>query len=143
MKSIVIASDHAGFELKEHLKAVLRDKGRMIIDVGTNSNESCHYPVFAKKLCKEVLKSNCFGILICGTGIGMSMAANRVNKIRAALCTTINMAQMARQHNDANVLCLGARILKPNQAEKIADAFLNEKFDKENKRHKIRIEMFD
>lgn len=143
IKKIIIASDHAGFKLKEDLKIILNSKGINVIDKGTNSNDSCHYPVFAKKLCEDVLEKNHFGILICGTGIGMSMAANRINKIRAALCTTEKMAKMAREHNNANVLCIGARILSLKQVENIMDVFLNTQFDIQNQRHIIRIGMFD
>ena len=142
LNKIIIGSDHAGFELKEYLKAKLEEKYDLI-DVGTHNKESCHYPLFAKKVCESVLKENCFGILICGTGIGMSIMANRFNKIRAALCTTNFMAQMAREHNNANVLCIGARVLDNEKSKSIVNIFLNTEFDKENPRHKIRVDMFD
>ena len=143
ISEIIIASDHAGFELKEHLKFTLKDKQINVVDIGTDSTESCNYPIFAKKLCNEVLSNNCFGILICGTGIGMSMTANRFNKIRATLCTSKQMAQLSRQHNNANVLCIGARITGKKDAEEIVNTFLNTDFDTSNKRHKNRIAMFD
>ncbi len=129
--SIFIASDHAGFELKEYLKTQLN-----LLDLGTHSSESCDYPVFAKKLAIK-LKNDDKGILICGTGIGMSIAANRFKNIRAALCFNEEMATLARQHNDANVLVLGARIISPETAKNCVEKFLSTDF--EGGRHRRRL----
>ena len=111
MQTIHIASDHAGYALKEHLVQFLAQKGINVVDDGTHSTESCDYPVLAHKLCAAVEKEQGTGILICGTGIGISIAANRHSGIRAALCATELQARLSRQHNNANVLCLGARII--------------------------------
>ena len=107
MKSIHMACDHAGIELKETLRAHLEKMGYTVTDHGTYSKESCDYPVFAHALCNAVEAEDVPGILICGTGIGMSIAANRHKGIRAALCTTELHARFTRLHNNANVLCLG------------------------------------
>jgi ribose 5-phosphate isomerase B len=127
--SIAIACDHGGFELKAGLCRFLEDAGHTLIDLGTDSLESVDYPDKAHALAEEIIRSRAdFGILICGTGIGISIAANRHKGIRAALCTDSYMAKMAREHNDANVLCLGGRIIGPSLAEDIAQAFLSGKF---------------
>ena len=131
--SIFIASDHAGFELKEYLKTQFN-----LLDLGTHSSESCDYPVFAKKLAIR-LKNDDKGILICGTGIGMSIAANRFENIRAALCFNEEMAALARRHNDANVLVLGARIISPETAKNCVEKFLSTNF--EGGRHQRRLEL--
>ncbi len=133
--SIFIASDHAGFELKEYLKTQFN-----LLDLGTHSSESCDYPVFAKKLVAR-LKDDDKGILICGTGIGMSIAANRFKNIRAALCFNEEMAKLARQHNDANILVLGARIISPETAKTCVEKFLSTDF--EGGRHQRRLELID
>ena len=133
-KNIYIASDHAGFDLKNKL---LKNFPK-INDLGTKTDESVDYPDFAHKLTREVLKNKKnIGILICGTGIGMSISANRHDQIRAALCTDIKMAQLSRQHNNANVLVLGGRILNVKLAKKIVDAFINSDF--EFGRHELRL----
>ena len=132
---IFIASDHAGFRLKEFLK-----KHFELIDLGTDSESSCDYPIFAKKLAEKINGEN-RGILICGTGIGMSIAANRFSHIRAALCTNETMAKLARQHNDANVLVLGARIISENIALKCVEKFLSTDF--EGDRHQRRISLIN
>ncbi len=107
---IFIASDHAGFRLKSKiLESFFRDKPNFVIkDLGTHSEESVDYPLFAQKLCKKIKKNN-FGILICGSGIGVSIAANRFNHIRASLCGSVFDAKMTRKHNDSNVICLSGR----------------------------------
>ena len=133
--SIFIASDHAGFELKEYLKNHFD-----LSDLGTYENSSCDYPVFAKKLCSQ-MKENDKGILICGTGIGMSIAANRFKNIRAALCFNEEMAALARQHNDANVLVLGARIISAETARNCVEKFLSTDF--EGGRHWRRVELIN
>ena len=138
---IFMGADAAGFRLKEEIKAHLSKKGYEVFDMGTNSDESCHYPVFADHVCRAV--QNCpntsFGILICGTGIGMSMCANKYKGIRAGLCGDTYSAEMTRKHNDANVLCMGARVIKPKLARAIVDEFLKHEF--EGGRHQIRLDM--
>ncbi|MBF0482097.1 MAG: ribose 5-phosphate isomerase B [Desulfovibrionaceae bacterium] len=141
MATIVIGADHGGVELKKILAAHLSAKGYEIVDLGTDSGASCDYPVYAFKVCDEVLARGCPGILICGSGIGMSMAANRVRGIRAALCTSEFHALKSREHNDANVLCLGERITGAGHATSIADTFLATEF--EGGRHQRRVDLFD
>lgn len=139
---LVIGSDHAGFQLKEKVKAHLQALGVEYIDVGTDSEASCHYPLFAQAVCQKIQTGECEkGILICGTGIGMSMAANKEKGIRAALCGDTFSAKYTRLHNDANVLCMGARVIGEGLAMEIVDLFLNTGF--EGGKHKVRIEMFD
>ena len=136
---IFIASDHAGFGLKASLRAYLLDLGLDVQDLGVDCKESVDYPDFANVLCQQVLKcQGSKGILICGSGIGMSIAANRLCGIRAALCTDSLMAKLARAHNDSNVLCLGQRIIGEAVAFDIVEAFLNTPF--ENGRHQIRVQ---
>lgn len=137
---IHIASDHGGLTLKSHLVKHLQDAGYEVVDLGPDSTASTDYPVFAHKLCDSVHSEGSLGILICGTGIGMSMAANKCPGIRAALCTNEYMARRSRQHNDANVLCLGERVLGLDVAESIVDAYLEAAF--EGGRHLRRIEQF-
>ncbi|MBQ2271907.1 MAG: ribose 5-phosphate isomerase B [Clostridia bacterium] len=140
--NIVIASDHAGFALKGVVKAYLTEKGYTVIDCGTDSEASCDYPVFAKALCKEINDGNAqLGILICGTGIGMSMAANKVKGIRAALCSDCFSAKFTRAHNDSNVMCLGARVMGEGLALELVDIFLNTPF--EGGKHLRRINMLE
>jgi len=139
--NIVIGSDHAGLALKRECMVYLESKNVSVEDMGTNSEDSCDYPEFAVKVCNRVLESDSLGILICGTGLGMSMTANRFSKIRAALCTNEAMARMARKHNNSNILCMGARIIGPDLAESILEAFLNTEFDGD--RHQKRIDLID
>ncbi len=138
---IIIGSDHAGFPLKQELAAYLEDKGIATQDVGTHSLDSCDYPVYAQDLCKEVLDRNTLGILVCGSGVGMSMSANKVPGIRAALCTNEYLACMTRRHNNANVLCLGGRVTGIDLAKAIVDAFLNNEF--EGGRHQRRVDLME
>ena len=140
-RNIVIGADSAGFPLKEELKRYLIDAGYQVTDMGTDSTASCHYPLFASAVCKEVQKApkDTFGILICGTGIGMSMCANKHAGIRAALCSDTYSARMTRAHNDANVLCMGARVIGSCLAQDILDAFLSSEF--EGGRHATRVDM--
>ena len=130
-RQIVMGADSAGYALKEELKGYLQNKGYEVMDMGTDSDASCHYPLFASAVCEEVQKDpqNTFGILICGTGIGMSMCANKYRGIRAALCSDTYSARMTRAHNDANVLCLGARVIGPCLAQEILEAFLSATFE--------------
>lgn len=139
MQRIHLASDHAGLALKAHLVRILSEKGLDVADDGTRTPESCDYPLYAHKLCAAVEREGCLGILICGTGIGMSMAANRHPGIRAALCTSELQASLARRHNNANVLCLGARITGMELAQAIVEAFLGGSF--EGGRHQRRVDM--
>lgn len=142
MRNIIyIGADSAGYTLKEHVKGILEAKGLKVIDCGTDSEASCHYPVFASKVCEGVISEGdaAYGILICGTGIGMSMCANKYNGIRAAVCGDTYSAKMTRQHNDANVLCIGARVTGVCLAEDIVESFLANEY--EGGRHAIRVGM--
>ena len=129
IKKIVLASDHAGFKLKENIKFYLRKKMNKVIDLGTNSTDSVDYPDYAHLLSKKMKKNNNqFGILICGTGIGMDITANRHKNIRAALCYNVKSAKLSREHNNANVITLGARLTKKKVALKCVNVFLNTDF---------------
>lgn len=137
---IAIGCDHAGFELKCEVIKHLTEKGIKFIDVGTHSTESVHYPIYAQNLCKMIVNGDVeCGILICGTGIGMSMAANKVKGIRAAVCSDEFSTEFTRRHNDANVMCIGARVLETEKALKLVDIFLDSPF--EGGKHKTRIDM--
>ncbi len=127
-RTVYIASDHAGYSLKVALTDALRAEGAQLVDMGVNSAGSCDYPDFAHPLCEAVLRDNTLGILICGTGIGMSIAANRHAGIRAAVCTHEFHARTGREHNNANILCLGERITAPGLALELARIFLNTEF---------------
>ena len=137
MKTIVLGSDHAGIMLKEQIKSYLLEEGYFILDKGCYTSESCDYPDIAELVCREI-NSETKGILVCGTGIGMSIKANRYNHIRCGLCTNELMAEMTRRHNDANVLAIGARILDNDTSFKIITKFLNTEF--EGGRHQKRID---
>ncbi len=140
MKKIVMASDHAGFDLKNTLVEQLKNDGYEVEDAGTYSKDSCDYPVFAEKACRYMLDGKAeLCILVCGTGIGMSMAANKVNGIRAACCSDTYSAKYTRLHNDANVLCMGARVVGEGLAYEIAKVFLETEF--EGGKHLRRINM--
>ena len=135
-----IGSDHGGYLLKEELKKHLEEKGIEFKDFGTDSAASCDYPVYAEKVCRAIQSGECEkGILICGTGIGMSMCANKCKGIRAALCGDHFSAEFTRKHNDANVLCMGARTIGPGVALQLADIFLTTEF--EGGRHEKRVSM--
>lgn len=136
---IAVASDHAGFELKKQVIELLKSMEHEVLDFGTYSNDSVDYPDFAVPASEAVASKDAdMGILICGTGIGMAIVANKIEGIRAADCISPYMAKMARRHNNANVLTLGSRILSFEQAEPIIRAFLTEDF--EGGRHFVRIE---
>ena len=140
MKKIVMASDHAGFDLKNTLVEQLKNDGYEVEDAGTYSKDSCDYPVFAEKACRYMLDGKAeLCILVCGTGIGMSMAANKVKGIRAACCSDTYSAKYTRLHNDANVLCIGARVVGEGLAYEIAKVFLETEF--EGGKHLRRINM--
>ena len=139
LNKIFLSSDHAGFELKEKVKSFLLDNNFEYEDLGCSSLEPVDYPDYAKLLSKKIKdKNNSKGILFCGTGIGISMAANRFSHIRAALCTSVEMASKSRKHNDANVLALGGRILEGNLALEIVKEFLHTDF--EAGRHSLRVD---
>ena len=140
MKTIVLGADHGGFELKNTIKAHLENKGYTVIDVGTNSSDSCDYPIFASRLCTKIQNGEAdLGILVCGTGIGMSMAANKHKGIRAACCSDTFSARLTRLHNNANVLCIGALVTGTGLAKEVADIFLSTEF--EGGRHQTRVDM--
>ena len=140
MKKIVIGCDHAAVAMKNDVIAHLRDKGFAVEDVGTYTNDSCHYPVYANRVCSKVTGGDAeLGILICGTGIGMSIAANKHKGIRAACCSDTFSARLTREHNDANVLCVGARVVGLGLALELVDAFVNAEF--EGGKHATRVAM--
>lgn len=137
---IAIGSDHAGYDLKTEIIEQLKQKGMDMLDFGCNG-ESCDYPDIAEKVARSVAGGECDnGILICGTGVGMSIAANKVKGIRAALCSDHYTAKYTRLHNDANILCMGARTMGSGMAEEIVEVFLNTEF--EGGRHQRRIDKF-
>lgn len=138
---IILASDHAAFNEKQALLAFLKEQNHEVLDVGTHSTESTHYPEWAKKLVEEVRTQKVPGILLCGSGIGVSMVANRYSGIRAALCRDEDDAKMSRLHNNANVLCLSGRKTPVEQLKKITSTFLTTEF--EGGRHQTRIDQFD
>lgn len=139
---IALGSDHAGFRLKEALKGFLVSRNFKVLDEGTYSEDAVDYPDFAKKVAEDIKTKNAdFGILVCGTGIGMSIAANRIKGIRAALCLFPEMAKLARSHNDANVLVLPGRFIGVELAQWITEVFLSEKF--EGGRHEKRVKKIE
>lgn len=140
---IALGSDHGGYELKQEIKKYLDEKGLAYRDYGCDSTAAVDYPAYAKKVAHAILEGECDkGILICGTGIGISIAANRFPGIRAALCTDCFCAEATRQHNDANVLALGGRVVGPGLAVKIVDTFLNTPFSGDE-RHARRISLIE
>ena len=139
---IAAGADHAGYALKQRLVARLRQAGHEVEDYGTHSEDSCDYPDFARQVARAVAAGRVdFGLLICGSGVGMSIAANRFPGVRAARCVTENDARLARGHNNANILCLGSRVTEPAVAEAILDAFLAAGFD--GGRHARRVAKID
>ncbi len=137
---IAMGSDHGGYHLKEKIKEMLIADGYEVTDEGTFSDESCDYPVFARKVCEKVGSGECEkGILVCGTGIGMSMTANKMPKIRAAVVGDLFSAKATRAHNDANVLCMGERVTSEELAKEITKIFLETPF--EGGRHEKRIDL--
>lgn len=138
---IAIGCDHGGIGLKGELVTLLQEMGHVVDDKGCYSSESVDYPDFARAVCSQVQNGSCErGILICGTGVGMSMVANRFDGIRAGLCNELFTARMSREHNDANVLCLGARVVGPGLAAEIVRAWVTTEFA--GGRHQRRIAMF-
>ena len=129
-KKIVLASDHAGFKLKEEIKKFLIKKRKKIVDIGTKNTNSVDYPDYAHLLSKKMKKDkNQFGILICGSGIGMAMTANKHKNIRAAMCYNTKSTKLSRLHNNANVITIGSRLIKKNVALKCISVFLKTEFD--------------
>jgi len=138
---IAIGNDHGGLNFKGDVLDLLRELGHEVVDFGCNSPDSVDYPDYADRVCRAILDGSCqLGILICGSGVGMSMAANRRQGIRAALCQEQFTARMSREHNNANVLCLGARVVGPSLAVEIVRTWLATEF--EGGRHQRRIEKF-
>lgn len=139
LMKIALGADHAGFELKDRIKQHLTEKGIAVEDFGTNTGDSVDYPDFARKVAENVAENKgVLGIVVCGTGIGMAMSANKVPGIRAANCDTLFEAQMSREHNDANVLALGARVLETAAACQIVDVWIQTAFA--GGRHQRRID---
>lgn len=142
MTQIAIGCDHVGFELKTHIIEHLQSKGYGIKDFGTHSTERTDYPLFAKAVADAVTKGECEkGILVCGTGVGISIAANKVKGVRAVVCSEPYSALLSRAHNDTNILALGARVVGRDLALMIADIWLGGEF--EGGRHKIRVDMIE
>ena len=138
---VIIGCDHAGYSLKLQVIEHLKEKGVEYVDVGTNSADSCHYPEFAHAVCTKVQNGEApVGILVCGTGVGMSMAANKHRGIRAACCSDTFSARLTREHNDANVLCFGERVVGAGLACDLVDAFLDAEFM--GGKHGTRVNMF-
>ena len=139
---IALGADHGGFELKNKIANYLKENNFEVIDFGTNSTNSVNYPVFAKLVGDSVVKKESdFGILICGTGIGISIAANKIKGIRCALSTNTTMARLSREHNNANILALGSRIIGDLLALEMVETFLSTSFQDE--RHLVRINMLE
>ena len=137
---IALGADHGGFSLKETIKQHLEEQGHEILDLGTYDTASCHYPVYAEKVARAVAAGQAErGILVCGTGIGMSIAANKIPGIRAAAVSDCFTAQATREHNDANILCLGERTVGPGLAMRIVDTYLAAQF--QGGRHQTRLDM--
>jgi len=138
---IVIANDHAAVELKKTIGAYIEELGHEVIDIGTNSNESCHYPEYGEKAAEMVAGGEAdLGVLICGTGVGISLAANKVKGIRCGVCSDTATARLIRQHNDANMIAFGARIVGDELAKDIVKSFLEAEF-MTGGRHKLRVDM--
>lgn len=137
---IAIGNDHVAVDMKNHIMSYLEAKGHEIINVGTDTADRTDYPIYGKKVADLVASGECeFGILICGTGIGISLAANKVKGIRAAVCSEPYSARLTRQHNNANIIAFGARVVGESVAEMIVDEFLNAEY--EGGRHQNRIDM--
>lgn len=127
---IAIGADHAGFSLKERVRGILSDKGHTVVDLGTNSSDSADYPDFAESVSRAVVSGDAdFGILVCSTGAGMSIAANKIDGVRSAVGVNAEEVSLTRAHNDANILALGAKYIDEARAEELVDIFLNTPFD--------------
>lgn len=137
---IAIGNDHTAVDLKQHIQTYLEQKGYEIYNVGTDSTQRTDYPVYGQAVAKEVISGRCeLGILICGTGIGISLVANKIHGIRAAVCSEPYSARLSRQHNNANIIAFGARVVGESLAEMIVDEFLAAEY--EGGRHQKRIDM--
>lgn len=136
---IALGTDHAGYDFKEAVQAFLKEQGHEVQDLGTYNKDSCDYPDYAERVCKYVVQGSApFGILVCGSGIGMSIAANKIHGVRAALCHDLYTARMARSHNDANILVLPSRLIAPTISYEMIQLFLNTPF--EGGRHAGRVD---
>ena len=139
---IAVASDHGGFKLKEEVKAHLLERGLEVLDLGTHTEDSVDYPAYGKACGEAVVSGQAdVGIVVCGTGIGISIAANKVKGVRCGLCTSVEMATLTKQHDNANVLALGGRTTETGLAMQIVDAWLDTEF--EGGRHQRRVDMLD
>ena len=139
---IAIASDHGGFELKNRVREHLKERGIKVVDLGTDSEESVDYPVYGKACAEAVASGKAdLGVVCCGTGIGISIAANKVKGIRCGLCTSVEMAELTKKHNNANMIALGGRTTDPDLALQIVDRWLDTDF--EGGRHQRRVDMLD
>ena len=137
---IALGSDHAGFELKQAIMKHLDERKTVYKDYGTNSTDSCDYAVYAEKPARAVVEGECeLGLLFCGTGVGISIAANKVKGVRACCCSDLFSAEMTRLHNNANILCLGGRVVDVEKAKALVDIFLDTQFSGEE-RHQRRID---
>ena len=141
MANIIIGSDHGGFNLKQYVIEHLKNKGLNVVDLGCYNSDSCDYPVIAKAVSEKVLEESSRGILICGTGIGVSIVANRYDGIRASHCTDTFTARMTRMHNDSNVLAIGADYMDTNKAIRIVRTWIATEF--EGGRHEERLKMIE
>ena len=138
--NISLGCDHGAFALKEHLKGYLTRQGHNVVDCGTDSTDSCDYPIYARAAAQQVASGECErGIVLCTTGIGVSVVANKVRGVRCALCRDLLSAQLTRQHNDANMMALAGGFTRPFEAERLVDAFLGTSF--EGGRHQRRVEL--
>ena len=136
---IAIGNDHGGVELKQHLMKYLREQGIEVVNLGADTTEATDYPIYGERVARAVVSGECDrGIVICGTGIGISISANKIHGVRCALCSEPVSARLARQHNDANIVAMGARTIGPVMAESIVDVFLNTEF--QGGRHQIRVD---
>ena len=139
---IAVASDHGGFELKKRVRERLKERGIKVVDLGTDSEESVDYPVYGKACAEAVASGKAdLGVVCCGTGIGISIAANKVKGIRCGLCTSVKMAELTKKHNNANMIALGGRTTDPDLALQIVDRWLDTDF--EGGRHQRRVDMLD
>ena len=137
---IAIGNDHVAVDLKKHITKYLEDKGYTVVNYGTDSTDSCDYPIYGEKVGRAVASGECdLGILICGKGIGISLAANKVKGVRAAVCSEPYSARLTRQHNNANIIAFGARVVGQAMAEMIVDEFLNAEY--QGGRHQRRVDM--
>jgi ribose 5-phosphate isomerase B len=138
---IVLGCDHAGVLIKDAVIEHIKSKGHEVVEVGTYTTDSCHYPIYASAACKKILSGECeLGILICGTGVGMSIAANKYKGIRAACCSDVFSARLTKEHNDSNVLCFGQRVVGVGLALDLVDAFLDATYAN-NGNHVTRVAM--